>query len=383
LESGKSGAPLSKGVPRDEEIRVPPSGDIRRSVLSLARARLELAHTFRIARSADDYRETVIVRIEAGGLEGLGEAAPSPRYGQSAASAERALAGLPGSLLEAPEGLDETLDVAAGILGPEKAALAALDMALHDLRGKRLGEPLHRTLGLDASRAPVTSFTIGIDTPAVIAEKVREAADFPVLKIKMGLENDREILETVRRVTGRPLRIDANEGWTRDEAVEKLRWLEGRGIELVEQPLPAGDLEGMRMLAARTSIPLFADESVRSADDIPELAGVFRGINVKLMKCGGIREALRLVRAARAHGMTIMLGCMIESSVGITAAAQISPLVDYADLDGNLLIRNDPAAGVTHDAGRLVLPEGPGLGVSLREGTVLEAVRADARRRRE
>ena len=359
-----------------------PSDRISRSVLALARARLELAHTFRIARSADDFRETVIVRIESGGIEGLGEAAPSPRYGQSAASAESALASLPASLFDDAGRFDETLDAAAEILDGEKAALAAFDMVLHDLRGKRLGAPLHRVLGLDASLAPVTSFTIGIDEPAVVEAKVREAEGFPVLKIKMGLENDREILDAVRRATARPIRIDANEGWTREEAVEKLRWLEGENVELVEQPLPAGDLEGMRILAGSTSIPLFADESVRSAEDIPALAGVFRGINIKLMKCGGIREALRLIRAARGHGMMIMLGCMIESSVGITAAAQISPLVDYADLDGNLLIRNDPAAGVTQEGGKLVLPAGPGLGVALREGGVLEALRAYKRRPR-
>lgn len=361
---------------------MPPSESSPRSVLAIARARLELARTFRIARSADDRRETVVAMIEADGFEGLGEAAPSPRYGQSAASAESALAALPPSLLAAPERLDETLDAAAALLGGEKAALAALDIALHDLRGKRLGEPLHRSLGLDPRRAPVTSFTIGIDEPDVVEEKVREAEAFPVLKIKMGLENDREMLEAVRRVTSRPIRVDANEGWTREEAAEKLRWLEGEGVELVEQPLPAEDLEGTRLLAERTSIPLFADESVRSAEDIPAVAGAFRGINIKLMKCGGIREALRLIRAARERGMLVMLGCMIESSVGITAAAQISPLVDYADLDGNLLVRNDPAAGVTHESGRLVLPEGPGLGTVLTDARLSAALRASVRRLR-
>jgi L-alanine-DL-glutamate epimerase-like enolase superfamily enzyme len=207
----------------------------------------------------------------------------------------------------------------------------------------------------------VTSYTIGIDTPEIVAEKIREAEGFPVLKIKMGLENDREIMETVRAHTNRPVRIDANEGWTRDEALEKMRWLEGLNVELVEQPLPAADLEGVRWLAGRTSLPIFADESVRVASDVPKLAGAFHGINIKLMKCGGIREALRMIHTARACGMKVMLGCMIESSIGITAAAHLSPLADYADLDGNLLIRNDPATGVTALEGKLVLPEGPGL----------------------
>jgi L-alanine-DL-glutamate epimerase-like enolase superfamily enzyme len=349
------------------------------SHLSLVRTRLELAHTFRIARSADEYRESVIVRLEALGLEALGEAAPSPRYEQSAASAERALASLPASLLEAPERIDETLDEASRILGPEKAALAALDMALHDFLGKRRGVPLHRLLGLEATRTPLTCYTIGIDTPAIIEQKIREAEDFPVLKIKMGLENDREIIRTVRRLTDRPIRVDVNEGWTREEAIEKLSWLENENVELVEQPLPADDLEGVRLLAGRTSIPLFADESVQSLQDIDACAGKYHGINIKLMKCGGIREALRLISAAREHGMKIMLGCMIESSIGITAAAQISPLVDYADLDGNILIRNDPAVGVTTHAGRLILPESPGLGVTLREGPVRNALKGISR----
>jgi L-alanine-DL-glutamate epimerase-like enolase superfamily enzyme len=342
--------------------------------ISFARARLELRHTFRIARSADEFRESIIVRLEDGGFEGLGEAAPSPRYGQSADSAERALASFDAGLLDPADRVEEAVARAAAALGGEWAAVAAIDIALHDLLGKRLGVPLHVRLGLDPGMTPVTSYTIGIDEPAVVAEKIREAADFPVLKIKMGLENDREIMETVRSATGRPVRVDANEGWTRDEALEKMRWLEGQNVEFVEQPLPAADLDGVRWLAARTSLPIFADESVRVAEDVPRLAGAFHGINIKLMKCGGLLEALRMIRAARERGMKVMLGCMIESSIGITAAAQISPLVDYADLDGNILVRNDPASGVTTLNGKLVLPEGPGLGAALREGPVADAL---------
>jgi L-alanine-DL-glutamate epimerase-like enolase superfamily enzyme len=343
--------------------------------IAFARVRLELRHTFRIARSADEARESVIVRLEDGGLEGFGEAAPSARYGQSAESAARALAKLDGRLLEPAGHLEDALARAEELLGDEKAALAAIDVALHDLLGKRLGAPLYSVLGLDPGKAPVTSYTIGIDSPEMIAEKIREAEEFPVLKIKMGLKNDREIMETVRGLTDRPVRIDANEGWTREEALEKMRWLERQNVEFVEQPLPAADLDGVRWLAGRTSLPMFADESVHVALDIPKLAGVFHGINIKLMKCGGVREALRMIHTARACGMKIMLGCMIESSVGITAAAHLTPLVDYADLDGNILIRNDPAAGVTVRRGKLVLPEGPGLGVTIGEGAVLNALR--------
>ena len=344
--------------------------------ISLARTRLELTSTFRIARSADEFRESVIVRLEESrALEGFGEAAPSARYGQSAESAERALASLDGNVLEPARHIEDSLDRAAGLLKGEKAALAAVDIALHDLLGKRLGTPLYALLGLDPRKTPVTSFTIGIDTPEIIAEKVREAEGFPVLKIKLGLENDYEIMETVRAITSRPVRVDANEGWSRDEALEKMRWLETRNVELVEQPLPAADLDGVRWLAGRTSLPIFADESVHVAADVPKLAGAFHGINIKLMKCGGIREALKMIHAARACGMSIMLGCMIESSIGITAAAQLSPLVDYADLDGNLLIRNDPARGATAVGGKLVLPEGPGLGVTVADGPVSSALR--------
>jgi len=337
--------------------------------ISLARARLELTHTFRIARSADEFRESVIVRLETGdGLEGFGEAAPSPRYDQSADSAEGALASLDGAILEPAGHIEESLERAARRLGGQRAALAAVDIALHDLLGKRLGAPLHAVLGLDPRKAPATSYTIGIDAPEIIAEKISEAAGFNILKIKMGLENDHEIMETVRGLTSRPVRIDANEGWTRDEALEKMRWLETQNVELIEQPLAAADLDGIRWLSERTSLPIFADESVHMARDIPKLAGAFHGINIKLMKCGGIREAMRMIHTARACGMSVMLGCMIESSIGITAAAQLSPLADYADLDGNLLIRNDPASGVTVRDGRLVLPEGPGLGVTLTGG---------------
>jgi L-alanine-DL-glutamate epimerase-like enolase superfamily enzyme len=343
--------------------------------ISFARTRLELKHTFRIARSADEFRESVIVRLEEGSLEGFGEAAPSPRYAQSADSAERALASLDGMILEPTGHIEDSIGRAAGVLGGETAALAAIDIALHDLLGKRFGAPLHALLGLDPRKAPVTSYTIGIDTPEIIAEKIAEAEGFAVLKIKMGLENDREIMDTVRALTSRPVRVDANEGWTRDEALDKMRWLETQNVELVEQPLPAADLDGIRWLAGRTSLPIFADESVHTASDIPRLAGAFHGINIKLMKCGGIREATRMIHAARSCGMSVMLGCMIESSIGITAAAQLSPLADYADLDGNLLIRNDPASGVKVLEGKLMLPEGPGLGVTLGDGPVASALR--------
>ncbi len=342
--------------------------------ISTARVRLNLRHTFRIARSADDFRESLLVRLASAEDEGLGEAAPIARYGQTVDSAGRVLSSLNGASLGSPERIERIISEVGARFGAERAALASLDMALHDLLGKRLGAPLYEILGLDPREAPVTSYTIGIDSPGVIREKVEGAADYPVLKIKMGLDNDYEIMETIRGLTDRPVRIDANEGWTEEEALEKIRWLEGQNVELIEQPLPVECLDECRRLAGRVSIPLFADESVHTAEDIPRLVGAFHGINIKLTKCGGIREAIRMIHTARACNMQVMLGCTIESSIGITAAAQISPLVDFADLDGNVLITNDPAAGVKTIRGRLVLPEGPGLGITLTDRSIRDAL---------
>jgi L-Ala-D/L-Glu epimerase len=236
-------------------------------------------------------------------------------------------------------------------------------MALHDLAARRLGVPLFEMLGLDPERTPQTSFTIGLDTPDVVVRKVREASAYPILKVKMGAADDRSVLSAVRDSTDRAIRVDANEGWTPEDALERLSWLAGMGVEFVEQPLPADQIEETRALRRRSPLPFYADESVHRAEDIPRLAGAFDGINIKLMKCGGIAEALRMIAVARAHGMKVMLGCMIESSVAITAAAHLSPLVDTADLDGNLLLERDPFVGATVRSGCLELPRTPGLGV--------------------
>jgi L-alanine-DL-glutamate epimerase-like enolase superfamily enzyme len=258
-----------------------------------------------------------------------------------------------------------TFDSAAmrAAVAGEPAAEAAVDMALRDLAGKRLGVPLHELMGIDPRTMPVTSFTIGMDTPEIVEQKVREAADFAVLKVKMGSNEDRKVLEAVRRVSDRPVRVDANEGWTLDDALQRLEWLREMGVELVEQPLPADQLDEMRELKRRSPLPLFADESVGRSTDIPRLVGAFDGINIKLMKCGGVGEAVRMIHVARAHGLKIMLGCMVETSMAVTAAAHIAPLVDHVDLDGNLLITNDPYVGAEVRDGRLVLPTEPGLGV--------------------
>src|SRR5712692_235056 len=246
------------------------------------------------------------------------------------------------------------------------AARAALSAALHDLVGKQLGQPVWRLWGLDPARAPRSSFTIGLDTPEKMRQKVFEASSYPILKIKLGTDRDEVILKTVRDATDKPLRVDANAGWTRERALQMLPLLKEQGVEFVEQPLPPDDLEGLAALRRRGILPVVVDESCIVASDIPRLSGVVDGINIKLAKCGSLREALRMIATARAHGMLVMVGCMIETSLGITAAAHFTPLVDAADLDGAALSANDPFVGATIEGGQIRLPTGPGLGVRRR-----------------
>jgi L-alanine-DL-glutamate epimerase-like enolase superfamily enzyme len=335
---------------------------------TVSRRRLMLRHTWTISRNSSDFKDNVFVCIERDGVTGWGEAAPNVRYGETA---EQTLAALQKAraLFESGDWFGyvdmrqqwETAIKAQGCAG------AALDMAILDWVGRRLNVPLYRLLGLDPRKAAITSFSIGIDTPEVVRQKVKEAADFPVLKIKVGLDNDAAILGAVREVTDRPLRVDANEAWTDKEvALEKIRWLQGLGVELIEQPMPAAMIEETAWLRQRVDIPIIADEAVKRAVDIPKLAGAYDGINIKLMKAGGLQEAIRMIHVARAMGLKVMLGCMIESSVAISAAAHLTALVDYADLDGHLLISNDPFFGVTVEHGRLILNDRPGLGISER-----------------
>ena len=326
--------------------------------------RLDLIHPFRIAREVSDHKHNVLARISDGGLTGIGEAAPSRYYGEDAGSVLRALEEAPALLGGGPFELEATMDRLASRIPGDSSARAAVDIALHDLAAQRLGVPLYRWLGLDPAKTPVTSFTIGIDEPETVRRKVREAAGYPALKIKLGSGKDLEIMGVIRSETDARIRIDANAGWTADQAVEMVKRLSEFDVELVEQPLPPGSPEDWRRVREAAPMPIIADESVLTSTDVPAMAGLVDGVNIKLMKCGGVREALRLIHTARAHGMAVMIGCMIETSVAITAAAHLSPLADYADLDGNLLISNDPYSGVAVRRGRLILPEGPGLGVA-------------------
>jgi L-alanine-DL-glutamate epimerase-like enolase superfamily enzyme len=324
---------------------------------------LHLRHPFQIARG-DAMRVRPIVLLEANG--GVGEASPSNYYGDTVDSVLAALETFRPLLEENPP-IEVAVRRMNEWLPRHPSAKAAVDVALHDALGQRAGLPLYALFGLDKNETPLTSFTIGIDRLDVIAEKIAEAAEYPVLKIKLGTPHDEAILKTVRAATDKVIRVDANAGWTREDALRWVKRLPDFNVEFVEQPLPPDDLEGLRLVKENSPLPIFVDESCVTSADIPKLVGCVDGINIKLMKCGGLREALKMIHTARTFDMKVMLGCMVESSVAITAAAHLSPLVDYADLDGNLLITNDPYEGVTVKEGKLLLPDGAGLGVVPKE----------------
>ena len=330
--------------------------------ISTKTTRLSLKNPFKISRrETDSFREVVYVEIDGG----VGEAAPAKFYGESAQTVLDDIERL-APLLDT--NLDHIHDVMNEIemsLEGRYAAKSAIDMALHDRLGKKLGAPLFKLWGLNPQKTPYTSFTIGLDEPAVMARRALQAEMYPILKVKLGTSRDIEIIQELRKVTDKPIFVDANTAWTPKDAVDKINVLNEFGVTLIEQPTAADDIEGLKYIRERTKLPIFADESVKRSNDIPKLAEAVDGINIKLVKCGGILEALRMIHVARASGLLVMLGCMIESSLGITAAAHLTPLMDYADLDGNLLISNDPYYGVTLDEGKLVLPDRPGIGVSL------------------
>ena len=333
---------------------------------------LKLKHTFRISRSAADTKTNVIVSID----EGIGEAAPSQYYNENADTVIECLEKVKGelgddsfrtSLQDKPFQIESILSNLNEKIPGNFSAKAGIDIALHDLVGKRLGVPLYKLLGLNGKAPLVTSYTIGIDTPEKMKEKTKEAKDFLIYKVKVGVENDIEMVKAVRETTDAKIRVDANAGWTADEAIEKISQLKEYDIEFVEQPINPEDKEGLKKIKKNVDVPIIIDEQLMTSKDILNFVGLCDGINIKLAKCGGIREALRMIHVARAHDLLIMIGCMIESSVGITAAAHIGSLADFLDLDGNLLLTNDPYVGVRLEKGRLYLSDLPGLGVMPRE----------------
>lgn len=320
---------------------------------------LDLKTTFRVAHGASDQRYNVLVYLD----DGVGEAAAVPYYGETQQ-------GIVDYLKSVPELGNDPFDMDAVLAkrpSGSRAARSAIDEALHDLWGKKLGQPLYKLFGLNPNNLPLTSFTIGMDEPEVMAGQAR-ASGHPILKIKLGSDRDEQILAAVRKATDAKLRVDANAGWTRDQALQIIPRLAGYDLEFIEQPLAVEDVEGFfwlkeKLRAQGINIPIFADETAKSSHDVAKLAGAIDGVVVKTMKSEGIREALRMIHTARAHDMQIMLSCMVESSVGVTAAAHLAPLCDYADLDGPLLIKNDPYRGLRYDGAKMTLPTGPGLGL--------------------
>jgi L-alanine-DL-glutamate epimerase-like enolase superfamily enzyme len=328
---------------------------------------LRTKHPFIIARGGQSDYRTIWVRLKDGdGHEGWGEAAPSRFYGETAETVLAALNVYVAGMPEDPFDLEETERRWASMLRVHASARAALSSALHDLVGKRLGIPVYRLWGLDPAKAPRSTFTIGLDTPEKIRAKVLEAREYPILKIKLGTDRDVEILRTIRDATDREIRVDANCGWTVKRTIQMLPVLKEFGVTVLEQPLPPSELAGLAEVTRRAEIPVIADESCETAADIPPLVGKVDGINIKLAKCGSLREAIRMVAVARAHGLMVMVGCMIESSIGITAAAHFTPLVDIVDLDGAALLADDPFVGASIDGGQVSLPSGPGLGLRRR-----------------
>ncbi len=363
--AGATGMATTLPLPASEA-----SGSSQASTVDVALTRLNLQHTWTTTMSSSAYRDTVNVRYTRDGITGYGEGAPIVRYKEFPAEAKQAIeANLDQIAAGNPESFVAFLaDVRKHLGDHQRAAMAAVDIAVMDWIGKYRNVPLYAYFGLDPAATPLTTFSIGIDTPEITKQKTLEAADYPVLKVKVGLKTDEETIAAVRSVTKKPLRVDANEGWTdKDEAIRKINWLETQGVEFIEQPMPAHMFEETKYVRSKVHLPIMADEACTTAASIPLLKEAYDGINVKLDKAGGLQEAYRWISIARAMDMKIMFGCMISSSCSCTAAAHLSPLVDYADLDGFLLIRNDPFSGVTVQKGKLILPTGAGLGLKLRD----------------
>jgi L-alanine-DL-glutamate epimerase-like enolase superfamily enzyme len=327
---------------------------------------LQLRHVFTIANSSRTSTPDVLIEIEYEGVTGYGEASMPPYLGETQASVIEFLKKVNLEQFSSPFEMDDILTYVDKITENNTAAKASIDIALHDLVGKLMGQPWHKIWGLDASKAPSTTFTIGIDTPEVVKQKTREDAPlYNILKVKLGREGDREMIEAIRSITDKPIAVDANQGWTdKHYALDMIHWLKEQGIVMIEQPMSKYKLDDIAWITERSPLPIYADESFQRLPDVLRLKGAFTGVNIKLMKCTGMREAWKILTVARAAGMDVMVGCMTETSCAISAAAQLSPAVDFADLDGNLLIGNDVYKGTTVVNGKLTLNELPGIGIT-------------------
>ncbi len=325
---------------------------------------LKLRHAFNLAKSSRTTTPDVQVRIEMDGLVGYGEASMPPYLGESVESVTKFLSSLDLSQFTDPFRIEDIHQYMESVAPDNRAAKASVDIALHDLTGKIMGQPWYKIWGLDPAKAPSTSYTIGIDKADVVRQKVDEADPYNVLKVKMGLDNDRELVEIIRSKTDRPICVDANQGWSdKEKALEMCHWLADRNCLFVEQPMPKEMIVETAWLRERSPLPIIADEFFQRLPDVRRAAGAYDGINIKLMKSTGLHEAYQMAVLARALGMKVMVGCMTETSCAVTAAAQIAPLVDWADLDGNLLIANDLFDGLKIVDGKVTIPDRPGIGV--------------------
>ncbi|MFC3196380.1 dipeptide epimerase [Parapedobacter deserti] len=326
---------------------------------------LELKHVFTIASGSRSTTPVVLTELEFDGVVGYGEASMPPYLGESHESVLAFLNKVNLSGFDNPFLTADILAYVDSIAPKNTAAKAAIDIALHDLLGKIMNHPWHRIWGYDALKAPKTSFTIGIDMPEVVRQKVHEAGSYKILKVKLGLDTDKMMIDTIREVTDKPLCADVNQGWkTREVALEMAHWLAERGVVFLEQPMPKEQVDDNAWLTENSPIPTVADEAVQRLEDVRRAHGVYHGINIKLMKCTGMREAHKMAELARALDMKVMLGCMTETSCAISAAAQLSPVVDWADLDGALLIGNDLYRGMEVIDGKVALPNAPGIGIT-------------------
>lgn len=326
---------------------------------------LELAHVFTLATSSRTSTPDVLTRIEFDGLVGYGEASMPPYLGESIESVCAFLAKVDLSQFNDPTEIEKILDYVDGIAPLNKAAKASVDIALHDLVGKIFGQPWWKIWGYDTGKMPFTSYTIGIDKPDVVRQKTKEAAPYKILKVKLGRDADKELIETIRSVTDKPICVDVNQGWTdRNFAVEMSHWLAEKGVIFIEQGMPKEKVDDNAYLTEHSPIPTVADEAFQRLPDLIKCHGVYSGINIKLMKSTGLREGHRMLELARALNMKVMIGCMTETSCGISAAAQLVPMVDWADLDGNLLIKNDAYSGMKIIDGKVTLNDKPGIGAT-------------------
>lgn len=325
---------------------------------------LELKHVFTVAVNTRTTTPVMLTEIEYEGVKGFGEASMPPYLGESHETASKFLSKVNLEQFDDPFEIEKILEYVDSIDEKNTAAKASIDIALHDLVGKLISKPWYKLWGFDKTKTPYTTFTIGIDKPDIVRQKVKEAEEFKILKVKLGKENDREMIETIRSVTDKPLTADANQGWKdKNYAMDMIHWLHNQNVQYIEQPMPKEMIDENAWLTENSPIPVLGDEAIQRIPDLIKMKDVYSGVVIKLMKCTGMREAYKMITLARSLGMKVMLGCMTETSCAISAAAQLSPEVDWADLDGNLLIKNDPFDGIKIIDGKVTLNDYPGIGL--------------------